>query len=503
MILFYNDFGENSIHMRNFEDKIKRYIDEYDMLGSGDKVIVGLSGGADSVCLLKILKKLGAEVYAVHINHMLRGEEADADEDFCRRLCEKLDVPFKVYHKDIKTYAADEKMTVEEAGRKFRYACFEEQRAKSGASKIAVAHNKNDLAETVIFNMTRGSGINGLSGIKAVRGDIIRPLLCVKRSEIEAYLEKTGQDFRTDSTNLSKDYDRNKIRHIVLPTLLEMNDGAIEHIADMADEANEAYKLINGISKTELERCTVDEVFSDKELVDSKVEGNYFGLDSMTDEDSERMLVLDKTAIIKLPKLIRENIIHEAIAKVAGKKKDITRRHIADVLELMESRTGSSVNLPYNITAKISYDKLIITDTNQKKNGYLFNIDNDLIEKRRVVISFSQNESLTFSIDFHKQDTQILKNNYTKLADYGKIKGALCIRTPKNGDYIIIDDKGNSKKLSRVFIDNKIDRDKRLSWPVVACGSEIIWAIGLRYSEAYKIDGKTEKILYMEYKQNA
>ncbi len=465
--------------MRSFEDKIKKYIDEYNMLEADDKVIVGLSGGADSVCLLMVLKKLGAKAYAVHINHMLRGDEADADEEFCIRLCEKLGVPLEVYHKDIKAYAKDERMTVEEAGRKFRYACFEEQRVKMGAAKIAVAHNKNDLAETVIFNMTRGSGINGLSGIKAVRGDIIRPLLCVRRDEIEAYLEKLGQDFRTDSTNLSKDYDRNKIRHIVLPTLLEMNDGAIEHIADMADEAYEAYKLINEISEAELERCIVDEVFSDK----------------------ESMLALDKTAIIKLPKLIRENIIHEAIAKVAGKKKDITRRHIEDVLKLMESKSGSNVNLPYDITARISYDRLIISNLKQEDSGFAFDIDADALEKGRYTLVLGDG-CIDLYIDSCNSETQIIKNNYTKMADYGKIKGALCIRTPQEGDYIIIDDKGNSKKLSRVFIDNKVDREKRLSWPVIACGSEIIWAVGLRYSEAYKIDDKTEKILYMEYKLN-
>lgn len=487
--------------MRSFEYKIKKYIYENDMIGSGDKVIVGLSGGADSVCLLMVLKKLGAKVYAVHINHMLRGDEADADEEFCKRLCEKLGVPLEVYHKDIKAYAKDERMTVEEAGRKFRYACFEEQRVKLGAAKIAVAHNKNDLAETVIFNMTRGSGINGLSGIKAVRGDIIRPLLCVRRDEIEAYLEKQGQDFRTDSTNLSKDYDRNKIRHIVLPTLLELNDGAIEHIADMADEAYEAYKLINKTSEAELERCIVDEVFLDKGLADNKDVKKNFNAKSMTGKNSESMLALDKTAIIKLPKLIRENIIHEAIAKVAGKKKDITRRHIEDVLKLMESKSGSSVNLPYDITARISYDRLIISNLKQEDSGFSFDIDADTLEKGRYTLVLGDG-CINLYIDSCNSETQIIKNNYTKMADYGKIKGALCIRTPQEGDYIIIDDKGNSKKLSRVFIDNKVDREKRLSWPVIACGSEIIWAVGLRYSEAYKIDDKTEKILYMEYKLN-
>ena len=462
--------------MREFERKIKKYIDEYNMITAGEKIIVGLSGGADSVCLLLVLKLLGADVYAVHINHMLRGEEADCDEEFCKKLCEKSDVPFKAYHKDIKAYATEEKMTVEEAGRKFRYACFEETRKEYGASKIAVAHNKNDLAETVIFNLTRGSGINGLSGIKAVRGDIIRPLLCAKRSEIEAYLAEIGQDYRTDSTNLSKDYDRNKIRHIVLPTLTELNDGAIEHISDIADEAYDTYMFIKEIVESELAGCTI--------------------------EKKGGTLVLDKAEISSLPVMIKKNVIHEAIAKVAGKKKDITRRHIEDVIKLFESKSGSILNLPYDITAKNSYDRIIITTEKVKSKEFLWEIDKKEIEKAPVKMTFSDGNSICFNVISYTSDIQIIKNNYTKMADYGKIKGALCIRTPREGDYIIIDDKGSSKKLSRVFIDNKIDRDRRLSWPVVACGNEIVWAIGLRYSEAYKIDDKTKEILYMEYKQD-
>ena len=465
--------------MKNFEKKIYGFINEYKMLDEGGKVIVGLSGGADSVCLLYVLKNLGMKPVAVHINHMIRGEEADRDEAFCKELCEKLEVPFKAYHKDIKAYAAAEKMTVEEAGRRFRYECFEKERKESGADKVAVAHNKNDLAETVIFNMTRGSGLNGLAGIKPVRDNIIRPLLDAKRSEIEEYLKELGQDFKTDSTNLSKDYDRNKIRHIVIPTLLELNAGAIEHICEAAKDSEESYNYIKEISDAELDKYT------DKQAM--KING-------------DGCVVLETSGLKNETKLIREHIIHEAIALAAGRKKDITRRHIYDVEALLDNETGSSVNLPYGLTARISYDSLIISVLSHKTDGLYKEIEAGVTEEK-TVIRINDDETLELWTEKRDPDTVIIKNDYTKMADYGKIKDTLCIRNPMEEDYIVIDDKGNTKKISRVFIDNKIDREKRTSWPLIACGNEIIWAVGLRYSEAFKVDDTTKKILYMKYQR--
>ena len=459
--------------MRDFEKKIYGFINEYSMTKEGERIIVGLSGGADSVCLLYVLKKLGMLPVAVHINHMIRENEADMDEKFCKNLCEKLTIPFKAYHKDIKALAAAEKMTVEEAGRRFRYECFENERKEYGADKIAVAHNKNDLAETVIFNMTRGSGLNGLAGIKPVRDNIIRPLLDVKRNEIEAYLKELGQDFRTDSTNLSKDYDRNKIRHIVIPTLLELNAGAIEHICEAAKDSEESYNYIKEISDLGLSKC-------------------------LKEENADGSIVLDVTGLKKETRIIRENIIHEAIARAAGRRKDITRRHITDVEALLDNETGSSINLPYGLTARISYEKLIISALNSESGGIFKTIDAP-ITRNKIVIPINENENLEIWTEDRDSDMVIIKNDYTKMADYGKIKDTLCIRTPMEGDYIVIDDRGNKKKISRIFIDNKIDREKRASWPVVACGNEIIWAIGLRYSEAFKVDDTTEKVLYMKY----
>lgn len=210
------------------KEKIYRHIQENSLISAGDTVVCGLSGGADSVGLLLALselkERLGIAVEAVHVNHCLRGEESDRDEDFCRSLCERLCVPFRSFRVDVKACAQENSLSDEEAARKLRYGVFEEV---SQGKKIATAHNANDNLETVILNLARGSALKGMAGIPMSRGNIIRPLLTVSRREIEDFLSERGQDFVTDSTNLSDDYTRNKIRHNIIPLLQELNSSVI------------------------------------------------------------------------------------------------------------------------------------------------------------------------------------------------------------------------------------------------------------------------------------
>ena len=205
-------------------DKIFRHIKDNKLLSDGDTVVCGLSGGADSVGLLLALyelrEKLGINVEALHVNHCLRGEESDRDEEFCCQLCSRLGIPFSAFRVDVKSYAKEHSLSDEEAARKLRYGVFE---ANSQGKKIATAHNANDNLETVILNLARGSALKGMAGIPVRRNNIIRPLLTVSREEIEAFLSERGQEFVTDSTNLSDDYTRNKIRHKIIPLMNELN----------------------------------------------------------------------------------------------------------------------------------------------------------------------------------------------------------------------------------------------------------------------------------------
>lgn len=247
-------------------EKVFAFIKKEHLLSGGDTVVCGLSGGADSVGLLLALyelrDRLDITVEALHVNHCLRGAESDRDEEFCRSLCERLGVPFSAFRVDVKVYAQENSLSDEEAARKLRYGVFAEN---SVGKKIATAHNANDNLETVILNLARGSALKGMAGIPVKRGNIVRPLLTVSRQEIEEHLKKVGQDFVTDSTNLSDDYTRNKIRHKILPLLQEVNSSAVatsvrsigamrsenELIEELTDEAERQYRQGNTFSGLE------------------------------------------------------------------------------------------------------------------------------------------------------------------------------------------------------------------------------------------------------------
>lgn len=459
--------------MNSFTNEIYNYIKDYSMLEHDDSVVIGVSGGADSVCLLlsllELRQRIGlSNIVAVHINHMIRGNEADEDEEFVKELCCKYDVEFVSFHKDIPVYAASKGITIEEAGRLFRYKCFDEVLKAKGCNKIAVAHNKNDLAETVIFNMLRGTGLKGMSGMAPVRDNIIRPLLNITRDEIEKYLCDKGQAYREDSTNSELDYTRNKIRHIVIPAMEDVNSGAIKHICQIAQEASRSYEYIH-----------------------EQAMGGYE--ENVEEDDFGKTVSLDVSQLYTFNPVLQEHVVHEAIASVAGMKKNITRNNIMSVVSLIYQDTGRMVELPYNIKARKSYDKIIISNKKIHEQDYYIEIKGD------GLFEIPGWGALEVNIEDKQSSLEVSKKIYTKMADYGKIKDGLCIRTPADGDYIVIDTKGSTKKLSRVFIDNKIDREKRSNWPILANDNEVLWVIGLRYSESCKIQENTSKIIRLNY----
>lgn len=335
--------------------KVKNYIDENKMIRHGDSVIVGLSGGADSVCLLLLLDKLretyGIDLHAVHINHGIRGESAKRDEEFSWKICKKHNIPFTVYEIDVKELAKKEGLSVEEAGREARYACFydymcelKEQCAENEeincSVKIAVAHHMDDQAETVIFNMARGSGINGIGGMDptSIRDgiQIIRPLLCMTRTEILELLKNEGQEFCTDETNLSNDYSRNQIRNVVIPGLTELQPKTSEHIAYLAKEAREANEYINGV----VEKLFEEAVKEIEPGVDPSEGDAYFGY----------RIDLSKIKNEK-PIIVRELIIY-TLKQLITTYKDITKTHIEDIYGLISKGKGKKIILPYDLVAE-------------------------------------------------------------------------------------------------------------------------------------------------------
>lgn len=216
------------------KQKIIRSIEQNAMFGCADKVLVAVSGGADSVALLRVLVSAGYDCVAAHCNFHLRGEESDRDERFVRNLCQRLGVSLQVTHFQTKEYADQRGLSVEMAARELRYGWFEEVRKQTGSKVIAVAHHRNDNVETFLLNLVRGTGINGLKGIRPVNGRVVRPMLDVSREEILGYLQTLGQDYVTDSTNLQDEFTRNKLRLRIIPALAEMNPSIAETIAETA-----------------------------------------------------------------------------------------------------------------------------------------------------------------------------------------------------------------------------------------------------------------------------
>ena len=245
-------------------DKIRSLVISENMLTSGDCVVCGLSGGADSVCLLLAMKELadefGITVEALHVNHCLRGAESQRDEDFCRELCIKLNVPFTAVSCDVKGFAEQNSLSTEEAARKLRYGIFTEH---SQGKKLATAHNADDNLETMILNLVRGTALKGLSGIPAVRENIIRPLLNVTRREIEGFLADHKQSFVTDSTNLSDDYTRNKIRHKIVPLISEINPSAAVTASRSAAALREENAFIESETDRAEKKCRSGNTFTD------------------------------------------------------------------------------------------------------------------------------------------------------------------------------------------------------------------------------------------------
>ncbi len=241
-------------------NKLIDTVRRYEMLNSGDNVVIGVSGGADSIALLHLLHTLSAgldiKVYACHINHNLRGEESLRDENFVRDFCQKLDIPLQVFSIDVLGNVMKHE-SVEERARKMRYECFEQLCSEKNA-KLATAHTASDNAETVFINILRGTGTKGLGGIPPVRGNIIRPILRCTREDIEAYCTENGLSYVTDSTNLNNDYTRNKIRHGIIPLLKDFNPSLMTAVSRMTEAVYDDNTYLEQVTQAEKSRCAIE-----------------------------------------------------------------------------------------------------------------------------------------------------------------------------------------------------------------------------------------------------
>jgi len=503
-------------------EKVYKYINDNNMLDGCRHIAVGVSGGADSVCLIivlhNIIKKYGLdiELTAVHVNHKIRGAEADRDEAFTKKLCDGLGLPLAVRAVDVPKLAAENGISCEEAGRKVRYEILGELAGSSG--RIAVAHHMDDEAETVLLNIFRGCGLKGAGGIAPMRDNIIRPLLCVSRSEIEAYLESIGQAYVTDSTNLSGDYTRNRLRNDIIPLIKSgFNPNAVEKVCDMAEEMRATEEYIR--QQAETLGAVVCRYYGCYDCAQKAGRG------SKELSAAAKRCTVDLKQFKVIPRVLQRRIIAGALAELSGSCKDIYRKHIDSVLELMDMQAGRQINLPYGITAARSgkaVEMLKGYDSGSACGGENFCIE---LEPERFVTAAAvidipgyvyydgelrTGARMSFEV-YENTGTKICEsieknsnNDYTKYFDYDTIKDTICVRCRREGDYITISYKngeagGNEaycgKKLKKELTDKKISGIFKDMVVLLAAGNDILWAAGVRQSMKYYVKDNTKRIL--------
>lgn len=478
--------------------EVLAYIKQNKMIEKNDVVLAGVSGGSDSMAMLRILKELQPELKfmlrVVHVHHGIRGQEADRDSSFVENICREWQIPCMVYYYDVPKLSRKWKLGEEETGRIVRKEAFQKEISAWNPEtriRIALAHNQEDLAETMIHNLCRGTGLRGLCTMRPVDGEIIRPILCLSREKIADYLKEENISHIQDSTNLSDEYTRNRIRHHILPMLeQQVNIKAAAHMAETAARISQAEEYLTQQSS--------------QVLKDYRTDNGYYFTDKFFME----------------PQIIQTYALQQAMEDLAGRRKDLTAVHFQKVLTLYEMQTGRRVSLPYHMEARRDYTgvrlflqkedsgtgKPVWTGQNRRESAdiaaeeknyrtHAAEMECEIRIPGTVICPLG-----TFSTEiFFYEGQKIEEKKYTKWLDYDKIEKNPCIRTRQTGDYMVINSQGNTKKLNRCMIDEKIPSEKRDEIPLIACGKEILWMVGSRMNERYKINPQTRKVLVLNY----
>ena len=493
---------------------VKKYISAHKMIEAGDCVLAGVSGGADSVCMLHLLarmqKELSFQLAAVHVNHGLRAE-AGEDALFVENLCRQWDIPFFVREIDMQGYAQEHKLSEEEAGRILRYQVFAQilGEVQAGApGKIAVAHNAEDRAETMLFHMFRGSGLKGLGSIRPVRESVIRPLLCLDRARIEAYLEAEGISWREDCTNREDTYARNRIRHHIL-SYAQQNicHGAVSHMGELADILAETEDYLERETDRLYDRYVKEDLF----YTGNQEKG-------LTGEVEIQLSELEAEDIV-----MRKRVLFRVLEKMTPHRKDITARHMEALLAVMGKDGSKELSLPYGIKAYKEYGRLVLRRTQTAQSGEkTAQTENETGPLPESLPEIPVEESaltpgVPFEIAlpgaggflftlweadfmppmtvFYRKEQNIPENRYTKWFDYDKITTSLFLRGRKAGDYLTIDERLHTQSVKQYMINAKIPKAERDSIYLLADGAHILWVPGYRTSRQYRVEKSTRRIL--------
>ena len=433
-------------------NKVSKYIDENCLLSHEGLHVVGLSGGSDSVALLHVLKQLGYHVEAAHCNFHLRGAESDRDEAFVKKLCSDFDVKLHLVHFKPEDYAILHKVSIEMAARDLRYAYFRQLCQDIGAESICIGHHRDDVVETFLMNLLRGSGIHGLTGIKAKNGIVVRPLLCVSRQDIINYLDSIGQDYVTDSSNLVDDVLRNKIRLDVLPLLKEINPSVSENIDKTASYLQEYEKIINNEVERELETIVHQDYSS---------EAQYVSIPDLN----------------KLPS--QEVFLYEWLSPLGFNRAQIEQilRHLVGMPgRVFKSRSHALVIDRDRVI--VEHQKDPIKPIKIPETGYYYLTD-----------------KISFKFDI-EDIINISRSNNCITIDKDLIKFPLRVRLAEIGDSFCPLGMEGHKLVSDFLTDLKVSLfDKQHQLVVTDANDEIIWVVGRRIDNRYKVTKHTSSIL--------
>ncbi len=493
------------------QERVLRFIQERNLVSSQDKLLVAVSGGPDSVCLLHILSKLqeelGIKLHAAHLNHQLRGDESEADARYVSNLAQRLNISATTDQRDVKAYQAQQRTSLEEAAREVRYT-FLAQVAKSiGANRVAVGHTTNDHIETILMHLIRGTGTKGLCGLQTCTEwqssgnslTVIRPLLAVSRQETTSYCHHHKLMPRIDSSNLSLSPLRNRIRHQLLPLLKSYNPQVAEALLRTARIASDVISLLDSETTQVWDEIALEQ-------------GDT--------------VILDKARFIELPSALKQHLLRTAIEKVVGSLKDIETHHIEQIVAALAKPAGKRLSLPRGLIFSIDYDKYLISpdptalspfpileaEFQLKVPGETslpgWRIEATVLDpsvvKGRLEGALAPSETITpLPLDKGKgiKGIGLINNQFTAYFDLNKTGGKLTVRPRQPGDRFQPLGMNQSKKLGEFMIDAKIPSAWRERIPIVYSPEHILWLVGWRIDERVKVTDTTQKVLCLEFKR--
>jgi len=416
--------------------KVKEFIEKEDLFSKLHKILVALSGGADSVALTRILITLGYHCEAAHCNFELRGEESDRDEDFVRNFCRSLNIKCHSIHFETRRYAAQQSISIEMAARELRYNWFSKICEESDCQVVAVAHHKDDSVETMLLNLIRGTGINGLLGIRSKNGNVVRPLLCASRQEVVEYLHRMNQTYVTDSTNLEDEYTRNKIRLNLLPLMEEINPSVKDGLVKTASYLNDISKVYQQAIKESIDRIFIT---PEKEI----------SIEKLMNEPAPQALLFE----VLSPLGFNSTQVEEVYGSLNGQP---GKRFISSQWQVVKDR------------------ELLLIEKVKTAN-----------DKPQIIF-----EEVLLTKEF-----VIPKDKNTACFDANKFKGVISIRKWEKGDYFIPFGMKGKKLVSDFMTDSKFSLLKKEQQWVLSCNDQIAWLIGERTDNRFRIDDSTQKVI--------